>query len=78
MISFLVGECGFGPSPLPANGSGGDGHVSFFFFFCSRMDVVHSSKADGFLMSDPLGTAPNLPPGTVTCLAGNPFERELS
>jgi hypothetical protein len=30
MISFRVGESGFGPSRLPANGSGGDGHVSFF------------------------------------------------
>jgi len=30
MISSLVGECAFGPSRLPANGSGGDGHVSFF------------------------------------------------
>jgi len=27
MISSLVGESGFGPSRLPANGSGGDGHV---------------------------------------------------
>jgi len=44
-----------------ANGSGSDGHVSFFFFFCSRMDVVYSSKADRFLMNDPLGTALNLP-----------------
>jgi hypothetical protein len=30
MISFLVGESGFMPSRLLANGSGGDGHVSFF------------------------------------------------
>jgi len=30
MISSLVGECGFGPSRLPANVSGGNGHVSFF------------------------------------------------
>src|SRR5881396_3588362 len=29
MISFLVGDCGFGPSRLRANGSGGDGHVQF-------------------------------------------------
>ena len=27
IISFLVGGCVFGPSRLPANGSGGDGHV---------------------------------------------------
>jgi len=61
MISSLVGECGFRPSRPGANDSGGDGHVSFFFFFCSRMDVGHSSKAGRFLMNDPLGTAPNLP-----------------
>jgi hypothetical protein len=29
MNSFLIGESGFGPSRLPANGSGGDGLVSF-------------------------------------------------
>src|SRR5437867_3585274 len=29
MISFLVGESGFGPSRLPANGSGGDSRVQF-------------------------------------------------
>jgi len=72
MISSLVGECGFGPSRPGANGSGSDGHVSLF---CSRMDIVHSSKADRFLMDSPLGTAPNLP---VTYPAGNPVERELS
>jgi len=27
IISFLVGGCVLGPSRLPANGSGGDGHV---------------------------------------------------
>jgi hypothetical protein len=58
MISFLIGESGFGPSRLPANGSGGDGHVSFF---CSRMELVRSSKADRFFMGDPLGTAAALP-----------------
>jgi len=30
MYSFLIGESGFGLSRLPANVSGGDGHVSFF------------------------------------------------
>jgi len=33
MISFLSGESGFGPSRLPANGSGGDSHHSLFLFF---------------------------------------------
>jgi hypothetical protein len=27
--SFLVGGCGLRPLRLPANGSGGDGHVQF-------------------------------------------------
>jgi hypothetical protein len=30
MISFVFGESGSGPSRLPANSSGDDGHVSFF------------------------------------------------
>jgi len=30
MDSFFIGESDFGLSRLPANGSGDDGHVSFF------------------------------------------------
>jgi hypothetical protein len=29
IFSFLVGGCGFGPSCLPANRPGGEGHIQF-------------------------------------------------